>query len=176
MTTFESRPGDIFEEDVEAIVNTVNCEGVMGKGLALQFKRRYPENYEEYVVACAEDKLRPGRMLVSPLAPRPPPGELHVPAQQGRFHLLDFSDEAPAPPSQSCNPRFINNFPTKDRWRRRSKLEYIESGLEDLVQVIKANEIRSIAVPALGRDLAEAVAQTPVRPVLFMPAKEAFYR
>ena len=45
---FETRQGNIFDAQVEAIVNPVNCVGVMGKGLALQFKKRYPDNFEAY--------------------------------------------------------------------------------------------------------------------------------
>ena len=44
--------GNIFNQDVEAIVNPVNTVGVMGKGLALHFKRRYPEMFEEYKQLC----------------------------------------------------------------------------------------------------------------------------
>ena len=151
MTTFESRSGDIFEEDVEAIVNTVNCEGVMGKGLALQFKRRYPENFEEYAVACAEGKIRPGRMFVHQPASRQTSERLNARAVQGRFHFVGVAE--PAAHYRSREPRFVINFPTKDQWRLKSKLEYIDAGLEDLVRVIEINRIQSIAVPALGCDL-----------------------
>lgn len=57
--------GDILEADVEAVVNTVNCVGVMGKGLALRFKQVFPENYEAYREACEAGEVRPGRMIVS---------------------------------------------------------------------------------------------------------------
>jgi O-acetyl-ADP-ribose deacetylase (regulator of RNase III) len=56
--------GDLLTADVEALVNTVNCVGVMGKGLALQFKRRYPENFERYAAACARGAVQLGRMFV----------------------------------------------------------------------------------------------------------------
>ena len=56
--------GNILEADAEAIVNTVNCVGVMGKGIALQFKQRYPANFKFYYRACKEGDMRPGRMLV----------------------------------------------------------------------------------------------------------------
>jgi len=60
----EYKSGDILTEDTEAVVNTVNCVGVMGRGIALQFKRAFPENYKAYAVACKRDELRPGRMFV----------------------------------------------------------------------------------------------------------------
>ena len=56
--------GNILEADAEAIVNTVNCIGVMGKGLALQFKKAHPENFEAYREACAAGEVQPGRMFV----------------------------------------------------------------------------------------------------------------
>ena len=58
------KTGDILTEDAEAVVNTVNYVGVMGRGIALQFKRAFPENYKAYAVACKRDELRPGRMFV----------------------------------------------------------------------------------------------------------------
>ena len=58
------RHGDLFEDGSEAIVNTVNCVGVMGKGVALQFKRRFPGNYKAYRAACARGEVRTGRMFV----------------------------------------------------------------------------------------------------------------
>lgn len=59
------KTGDIFAADVEAIVNTVNCVGVMGRGIALQFKKAFPENYKSYAAACKRNEVRPGRMFVS---------------------------------------------------------------------------------------------------------------
>ena len=58
------RVGDIFDDDAVAIVNTVNTDGVMGKGLALQFKERYPENYKLYRKACKNGDIGIGKLLV----------------------------------------------------------------------------------------------------------------
>lgn len=60
----EHKVGDIFEEDVEALVNSVNCVGVMGRGIALQFKNRFPENFKAYAQACKRDEVKPGRMFI----------------------------------------------------------------------------------------------------------------
>ena len=60
----ESGCSDIFESNAEAIVNAVNCVGVMGKGLALQFKNRFPENFATYKDACNRNKLQLGAVLV----------------------------------------------------------------------------------------------------------------
>lgn len=56
--------GDIFESGAEATVNTVNCVGVMGRGIALQFKRAFPDNFKAYAAACKRGEVQPGRMFV----------------------------------------------------------------------------------------------------------------
>lgn len=60
----ELRRGNLLEAEAEALVNTVNTVGVMGKGIALQFRQAFPENYEVYRRACREGRVSPGRMLV----------------------------------------------------------------------------------------------------------------
>ncbi len=55
---------NIFEIDAEALVNTVNCVGIMGKGLALQFKQAFPENFNAYKKACCLGKVRPGHIFI----------------------------------------------------------------------------------------------------------------
>jgi len=118
--TFKS--GDLFLDKAEALVNTVNCVGIMGKGIALDFKRRWPENYKAYKKACDAKVLRPGSMLI--------------------FELTNLFGKS--------EPKFIVNFPTKDHWRAKSKLEYISEGLDALVSDIKRYKIKSIALPPLG--------------------------
>ncbi|MEX0613857.1 MAG: macro domain-containing protein, partial [Pirellulales bacterium] len=59
--------GNLLEADAEALVNTVNTVGIMGKGIALQFRQAYPEVYAEYRRACAHDELRPGSVQVVPI-------------------------------------------------------------------------------------------------------------
>lgn len=116
------KTSNLFETDCQAIVNTVNCVGVMGKGVALEFKKRWPDNYREYKRACDSGELRPGKILV-----------------YDRKSLLS-----------SPFPRFLINFPTKDHWRSKSKISYIEQGLDSLVLEIKKHKISSIAIPPLG--------------------------
>jgi O-acetyl-ADP-ribose deacetylase (regulator of RNase III) len=60
----EYRTGDILQADAEALVNTVNCVGIMGRGIALQFKERFPANFKAYAAACAREEVQPGRMFV----------------------------------------------------------------------------------------------------------------
>ena len=118
----EYKTGDILRENTEALVNTVNCVGVMGRGIALQFKKAFPENFEAYDSACQRQDVQPGRMFVFET------GEL-------------------------ANPRYIINFPTKRHWRGASRMEDIESGLSALVEEIRKQKIRSIAIPPLGSGL-----------------------
>lgn len=61
------RKGDILQADAEALVNTVNCVGVMGRGIALQFRKAYPENFKAYKIACGRKELQPGALLVTEL-------------------------------------------------------------------------------------------------------------
>lgn len=56
--------GDITESGAEALVNTVNCVGVMGRGVALQFKKIFPENFKAYHAACERKEVQPGGMFV----------------------------------------------------------------------------------------------------------------
>ena len=117
MVTFEQ--GNLLEAEAEALVNTVNTVGVMGKGIALMFKERFPENFKSYAAACKRGDVRLGEMFVT--------------------ENIELG-----------GPRWIVNFPTKDHWRSRTRLEWIEAGLEDLGRVIEGYGIRSIAVPPLG--------------------------
>ncbi len=60
----EYRSGDILKSGAEALVNTVNCVGVMGRGIALQFKNAFPDNFAAYASACKRGEVQPGRMFV----------------------------------------------------------------------------------------------------------------
>lgn len=58
--------GDLFASDAEALVNPVNCVGVMGKGLAAEFKRIFPAGFRAYAAACRRNEVAPGKMFVFP--------------------------------------------------------------------------------------------------------------
>ncbi len=58
------KKGNLLEDESEALVNTVNCVGVMGKGIALQFKKAFPDNFKEYKKACDKKKVVPGKMFI----------------------------------------------------------------------------------------------------------------
>lgn len=110
--------GNILEAKAEALVNPVNCVGVMGKGLAWQFRLAYPEMYERYRGFCQNDLLEPGI--------------IHIYATTTKI------------------PRFIFNFPTKVNWRDKSRIDWIEEGLEALIETCQHMEVDSIAIPPLG--------------------------
>jgi O-acetyl-ADP-ribose deacetylase (regulator of RNase III) len=152
----EYRDGNLLEADVEALVNTVNTVGVMGKGIALLFREAFLENYRLYREACLRGEIKIGKMFV---------------VQTGQFL-----------------PRFIINFPTKQHWKMRSRLKYIEDGLRDLIGVVKENQIKSIAIPALGcnngglnwddvRPLIEAAfTELPeVRVLVYLPQEKRYF-
>jgi O-acetyl-ADP-ribose deacetylase (regulator of RNase III) len=112
--------GNLLTAPVEALVNTVNTEGVMGKGIALQFKQAFPAMYKAYELACKS-------------------GEVKL----GKVHIFDLGGLV-------GGPKWIINFPTKGHWKSRSRLSDIEKGLTDLVTQVEHLQIRSIAVPPLG--------------------------
>ncbi len=60
----ELTQGNLLEADADALVNTVNCVGVMGKGIALQFKQAFPENFTHYAKVCKAKQMHPGHVLV----------------------------------------------------------------------------------------------------------------
>ena len=60
----EATQGDILKAEAEALVNTVNCVGVMGRGIALQFRKAFPENFKAYKTACDAGQVQPGKMFV----------------------------------------------------------------------------------------------------------------
>ena len=60
----EFKTGNILEANADALVNTVNCVGVMGRGIALQFKNMFPDNFKAYAAACRRSEVQPGKMFV----------------------------------------------------------------------------------------------------------------
>jgi O-acetyl-ADP-ribose deacetylase (regulator of RNase III) len=112
--------GNLLESDAEALVNTVNTDGVMGKGIALQFKNIFPNNFKLYANACKNKELKIGQLFIS-------------------------QDE-----NLLTGKKIIINFPTKTNWRLPAEYQYIEAGLLALVEAIKEKKIQSIAIPPLG--------------------------
>ena len=118
---------DIFDSTADALINPVNCVGVMGKGLAKQFKDRFPECVPPYEEACAKESLVPGRLILVRTLVQP---DL-------------FSAKRPA----------VILFPTKKHWRGKSQLKWIEAGLQELKRSYRDWGIRSVAMPQIGSGL-----------------------
>jgi O-acetyl-ADP-ribose deacetylase (regulator of RNase III) len=112
--------GNLLESKAYALVNTVNTVGVMGKGIALQFKNEFPHNYTVYRNACLQHQLKVGHLLITE----------HT--------------------SLLLGERLIINFPTKTHWQFPSQYNYIEQGLNALEIIVPERKINSIAIPALG--------------------------
>jgi O-acetyl-ADP-ribose deacetylase (regulator of RNase III) len=120
MNMIHYQTGNVLESSAEALVNTVNTVGIMGKGIALQFKKEFPFNTRKYEEACKNGLIDIGRLLV----------------------VRDAS--------LATGDKVIINFPTKKDWRKPSEYSFIESGLKDLVRIIREENIQSIAIPPLG--------------------------
>lgn len=116
----ELTQGNLLTANAQALVNTVNTEGVMGKGIALQFRHAYPKVFKSYADACKSGQVQLGKMDV---------------------HDLGSIGEG---------PRWVINFPTKGHWRSNSRLQDVTAGLQDLVETVKRLGIESIAIPPLG--------------------------
>jgi len=115
---------DIFESTANALVNPVNCVGVMGKGLAKGFKQLFPECVPPYEEACSRETLSPGKLIFVRTCVQP---DL-------------FCTARPA----------IILFPTKKHWRGKSQLRWIEAGLQKLKNSYRDWGIASVAIPQLG--------------------------
>jgi len=103
--------GNILESKAEALVNTVNTVGVMGKGLALQFKKEFPYNYKIYREACKDKTFKIGDLIVT-------------------------EEE-----SLLYGKKIIIDLPTKTDWRKPSEYIYIESGLKKLAELIEEKKL-----------------------------------
>jgi len=112
--------GNILESPAQALINTVNTVGVMGKGIALQFKKTFPNNYKAYLEACKNNKIQIGKLFI-------------------------HTDS-----NMLSGQKIIINFPTKTNWRKPSEYIYIEKGLDHLINIITQYNIKSIAIPPLG--------------------------
>ena len=120
MTKFVTTTESIFDLDVECLVNPVNCVGVMGAGLAKEFKLRYPDLFESYKDWCWSS---------------------HIPVAGMCFVWTNNS---------VSDPVIIINVATKTHWKDQSKHEDIINGLINIKEIISDWGLCSIAVPKLG--------------------------
>lgn len=114
--------GDIFSSGAHTLVNAVNCQGVMGAGIAKAFRARFPLMHADYQRRCAAGLVRLGEPYI-------------------------WREEGPLPEGERP---WVCNFPTKDHWRERSRLAPIEEGLRYLAAHYREWGVLSLAVPALG--------------------------
>ena len=112
--------GNLFGTDMETIVITVNCMGVMGKGIALELKNNAKPAYDKYRELCDAGEMNLGKSVIY---------EKHIDELNGKTVLF---------------------FPTKGHWRGRSELFQIKKGLEHFTENYDDMGITSIAFPALG--------------------------
>lgn len=112
--------GDFFEYDADIRINTVNCVGVMGTGVALAFKEKYPDMFKYYAKQCKSGEIKPG-----------------TPSVWRSGDMFSKNIE-------------IINFPTKDHWKNPSEYEYIEKGLIWLSNYLKEKDTLTLTLPALG--------------------------
>ena len=132
------KKGNLFDSECQTLVNTVNCEGVMGKGIALQFKQRYPEMFKEYKHECSIYN-----------------GDLKL---GGDIWIYDYVD--------IFKPKKILCFATKVRWVYPSKIEWIERGLMQFRDQYKYWGIISCAWPKLGCTNGKLNWETQVKPLM----------
>jgi len=126
--------GDMFFSKLQTLTVSVNCMGVMGKGLASRAKYQFPRVYVYYQDLCREKKLRLGRPYVY---------------KQELSLDYELADE-PTTLENSVTETWFLLFPTKDNWRNRADMRGIEKGLQWLCYNYKAEGIKSLAMPALG--------------------------
>jgi O-acetyl-ADP-ribose deacetylase (regulator of RNase III) len=143
------KTGNILDDDADWIVNPVNTVGVMGAGLAKQFKDKYGSHYfNHYKTRCNNGQLATGRV--------------------NYYMREDWLTTNKHIPNDNAH---IINFPTKKHWRDNSKVEYIECGLNDLAASpiylkIGKTSAKSIAFPRLGCGLGGLDWETQVRPLM----------
>ena len=121
MITFAK--GNFFDYPADIRVNTVNCVGAMGAGIAAQFRGKYPKMDQQYSHLCRQKLIRPGK-----------------PYAWSNDDLFNMNKR----------PLIIINFPTKDHWRNPSQYTYIEEGLKWLRIFLLDKPDSTITIPALG--------------------------
>lgn len=119
MAEFLDKSGNIFVTDADTLTITVNCEGVMGAGIALDARLRWPAMFDAYRERSERGEMRPGTLMLWE-------------------------------PSDSQTRHRVLCFPTKNRWRAPSRLDYIRLGLDAVAHLHKEARISTIAMPHLG--------------------------
>ncbi|MDX1990837.1 MAG: macro domain-containing protein [bacterium] len=107
--------GDVLQSPARVLVNAVNTVGVMGKGIAYDFKLCYPAMYEQYRQHCQRGTLGVGQLML-----------------------------------YKTPHKWVLNFPTKRHWRASSRLDDLETGLQNFVATYAERGITSASFPRLG--------------------------
>jgi len=126
--------GDLFFSDYQTITISVNCVGVMGKGIASRAKYQFPDVYVYYQDLCRSRKIKYGKPYLY--------------KRESSF-TAELADE-PDTMTSGVQTKWFLLFPTKDHWRNDSSLEGIEAGLHWILKNYKKNGIQSLSLPALG--------------------------
>ncbi len=172
----EYKTGDILAEDVEAMVNTVNCVGFMGRGIALQFKKAWPENFKAYAAACRRREVQPGRMFVYETGRLTPPRFIiNFPTKRhwrGKSRIEDIEAGLEALVVE-IRARGIRSIAVPPLGAGLGGLDWaevrarVERAMEDLVEVtVVVFEPHRAFTPSRPRRTAKVPAMTPGRAAL----------
>lgn len=129
--------GDMFFSNMQTLTVSVNCVGVMGKGLASTAKYRFPDVYVRYQQVCRNKNLQIGKPYLYKR-------ESSLEEQLGDYTFWHPQDV------MNNDKKWFLLFPTKNHWKNNSQIEDIKNGLEWLLNNYKREGIKSLAIPALG--------------------------
>lgn len=111
--------GNTFKiQGIKNYAHGCNCAGAMGRGIALQFRKKFPLMYQQYHLLCQRGEFKPGDVL--------------------DYH---YGEET------------IFNLGTQETWKKKAKIEYIEASVRNMLEIATRNEVRDIAMPAVGAGL-----------------------
>lgn len=120
------KTGSLFDSTADAYAHGVNTEGLMGAGIAVLFKKAYPDMYASYKQLCKDGILEAGEIFA-----------------WDRLGAVPIRTPVP-------NPRWIYNIASQDKPGANARLEWFETGLTRMLKHAKANGVKSIAMPRIG--------------------------
>lgn len=147
MLFYEPSPASLFDSGAQALVNPVNCVGAMGRGLALEFKERFPQTFQAYRQACLAARANPAALL----------GELIAPTFENELWVL--------------------NAPTKLHFKDGSRSEWVRSACVAIEAFCSRHYISECALPAMGCGLGGLSFHAQARPIfeeILGPSEVAF--
>jgi len=159
MVKYEESDKSLFDPELELdmIFNPVNCKGVAGKGLAKEFKERYPTGFATYRQQCQSSMMMPDATGKLRKVPNFQPGDvLHfvdmTPQEYEQINQAETADEAVKLAERVR--KHIVYFPTKNHWKRPSQLNFIVKGMRNVRSLLEREDIQEqvhrIGIPALG--------------------------